>query len=116
MKNPAIRDRLRDILSYGQEALEAVGDLSAEQILAERFREHTVLRTTQIVGEAAAQVLKLDATMSDRVPDLRRSVDLRNTLVHGYSKIRMEEVARIVRQDLPKLISEVAAVLREDYE
>jgi len=103
-------------VSYGQEALDAVSTLSAEQILSERFREHTVLRTTQIVGEAAAQLFKLDASLNGRISDLRRSIDLRNMLVHGYSKIRMEEIVRIVRTDLPRLIADAAAVLREDYE
>lgn len=116
MKNPAIRDRLRDIVSYGQEAVEAVADLSPEQILTERFREHAVLRTSQVVGEAAAQLMKLDPSMSDRLPDIRKSIDFRNMLVHGYFKIRMEEVVRIVRSDLPKLIAGAAAVLKEDYE
>lgn len=116
MKNPAIRDRLRDIVDYGQEAVDAVGGRSGEEVLAERFREHTVLRTVQVVGEAAAQLVKLDATMLTRIPHLRRAIDLRNVLVHGYRKIRMEEVVRIVRTEMPDLIARVAAVLGEDYE
>lgn len=115
MTNPALRDRLRDIVSYGGEAIDAVGTLSAELILAERFREHTVLRTVQIVGEAAAQLMKLDATMADRIPDLRRAIDLRNVLVHGYTKIRMEEIVQIVRTYMPGLVARAAAVLGEDY-
>ncbi|MBU1346820.1 MAG: DUF86 domain-containing protein [Alphaproteobacteria bacterium] len=116
MKNPAIRDRLQDIVAYGREAVEAVADLSAEQILAERFREHAVLRTVQVVGEASAQLLKLDPAMQVRIPHIRRAVDLRNMLVHGYTKIRMEEIVRIVRSDLPDLIDRATAILGEDYQ
>lgn len=115
MKNPALRDRLQDVVSYGNEAIEAVGDLSAEQILAERFREHTVLRTVQIVGEAAAQLIKLDPAMDARIPDLRPAIKLRNVLVHVYAKIRMEEIVQIVRTDMPGLVARAAAVLGEDY-
>lgn len=116
MKTPAIRDRLVDIVAYGREAIETVADLSADQILAERFREHAVLRTVQIVGEAAAQLVKLDPAMSDRIANLRRAISLRNVLVHGYTKIRMEEIVRIVRADIPELIDHAAVVLGEDYE
>lgn len=115
MNSPAIRDRLRDLVAYGQEAIDTVGDRSAEQILAERLREHAVLRTVQIVGEAAAQVAKLDNGLADRIPDLRRAIELRNVLVHGYAKIRMTEVVRIVRNDMPALVSSAAVVLGEDY-
>lgn len=115
MTNPAIRDRLQDIVSYGTEAIEAVGDLSADQILAERFREHAVLRTVQIVGEAAAQLIKLDPAMPDRIPDMRPAIQLRNVLVHGYTKIRMDEIVQIVRTDMPGLVARAAAVLGEDY-
>lgn len=116
MKNPAIRDRLQDVVAFGREAVDAAGDLTVDQIEAERFREHTVLRTVQIVGEASGRLLKLDPTLIDRIPDLRRAVDLRNTLVHGYMKIRLEEVVRIIRHDLPGLIERAAIVLGEDYE
>ena len=116
MKNPAIRDRLRDIVDYGREAIDAVGSLSAEQVLAERFREHTVLRTVQVVGEACAQLIKLDETLVNRIPDIRRAIDLRNVLVHGYRKVRMGEILQIVRADMPDLVARTITVLHEDYE
>ena len=75
MKNPAIRERLRDIVDYGREAVAAVGERTADEILTERFREHAVVRTVSVVGEASAQLLKLDATLIERIADLRRSAD-----------------------------------------
>lgn len=116
MTEPTFRDLLRHVVDYGQEAIDAVGDLSAAEILGERFREHAVLRTVQIVGEAAAQAAKLDATLLTRVPDLRRAIGLRNVLVHGYVKIRMEEIVLIVRDDLPDLLAQVREILGKDRE
>lgn len=107
-----VRFLLEDILEYGREATDTVGDLSVEQILAERLREHAVLRTIQIVGEAVAQALK-------REPDVlaglgfERAVSLRNVLVHGYAKVRMEEVVQIIRHDLPRLLAAVEHILGE---
>lgn len=113
MKARPLPDLLQDVLDYGQEAIETVADLSADQILGERMREHAVLRTVQIVGEAASQATKLDATLLSRIPDLRRAIGLRNVLVHGYVKVRMEEIVLIVRHDLPDLLTQVRAALGE---
>lgn len=111
--NPAIRFLLEDIVAYGVEALETVGDLDAEAILADRLREHAVLRTVQIVGEAATQILK---KQPEGVADLelRDAAGFRNILVHGYAKLRMERVVVIVHQSLPLLIAGARRVLGED--
>ena len=113
--NPAIRFLLEDIVAYGSEALDIVGDRDAGTILADRLREHAVLRTVQIVGEAAAQILK---TQPEGIADLelRDAAGFRNVLVHGYAKVRMERVVEIVRRSLPPLIAGVRTVLREEIE
>ncbi|RZJ36860.1 MAG: DUF86 domain-containing protein [Brevundimonas sp.] len=111
---PAFVNLLRDIRDYAAEAVETVGDRSAEDILSERMREHSVLRTTQIVGEASAQLLKLQPEGFPGV-ELREATRFRNILVHGYGKIRMDSVVAIVRDDLPRLIAAVDALLSETH-
>ena len=111
--SPAIRFLLEDIVAYGSEAVETVGDRDAGAILADRLREHAVLRTVQIVGEAAAQILK---ARPEGIADLelRDAAGFRN--VHGYAKVRMERVVVIVRQSLPPLIAGARTVLGEKIE
>jgi uncharacterized protein with HEPN domain len=46
-----------------------------------------VERQLEIVGEAPAQLAKVDPQSSANVPDLRRIVAFRNVLVHGYAGI-----------------------------
>lgn len=110
MTAPDIRFLLEDIVAYGQEAVDAVGDLDADAIMGERFREHAVLRTVQIVGEASAQILK-------KVPEgieglaLQDAAGFRNVLVHGYAKVRMGRVVAIVRDSLPVLVTEARRLL-----
>ncbi len=113
MSEVKFRALLDDVVQYGDEAISTVSSLDADQILAERLREHAVLRTVQIVGEAAAQAAKLDPAILSRIPDLRRVISLRNILVHGYTKVRMEEIVRIVRDDLPGLLERVRTLLGE---
>ena len=110
---PEIRFLLEDMLAYASEAVDTVGELSAEQVLADRLREHAVLRTVQIVGEAAAQIVK---RRPDGFPglELQQAIGLRNILVHGYAKVRLQEVVGIVRKDLPGLIAATRRLLGEN--
>ncbi len=110
MTSEAVRFLLEDIRAYAAEAIEIAGDRDADQILAERLREHAVLRTVQIVGEAAAQVLRLQPDGLEGV-DLREATRVRNILVHGYGKIRMDLIVGVVRNDLPRLVTALDRVL-----
>lgn len=115
MSRRPVRLLLQDIIDYGEEAVATVGELSAADILAERFREHAVLRTVQIVGEASAQILKVR-------PDgfaglaLREAAGVRNILVHGYAVARMERIVVLVRRDIPSLIAAVRLLLESGEE
>ena len=112
MISPDVRFLLEDIVSYGHEAVETVGGLNADVILAERFREHAVLRTVQIVGEASAQILKKMPQGIEGLA-LQDAAGFRNVLVHGYAKLRMERVVSIVHDALPVLIAGAERVLQE---
>jgi uncharacterized protein with HEPN domain len=107
---PDVRFLLEDIVPYGREAIEAVADLDAEAIRSERFREHAVLRTMQIVGEASAQILKKHPAGLADMP-LQDAAGFRNVLVHGYAKVRLERVVAIIRESLPQLITSAEQVL-----
>ncbi|HRH21309.1 MAG TPA: DUF86 domain-containing protein [Brevundimonas sp.] len=112
---PATRSLLQEMIAYGTEARAAVGADGVEEILADRGREHTVLRTLQIVGEAAAQIRKLEP---DGLPGITLGpvISVRNVLVHGYAKIRMVEVVAIIRNDMPPLLDAIERLLAETPE
>jgi uncharacterized protein with HEPN domain len=65
-----------------------------------------------IVGEASAQLLKLSPDGLGDLP-LRQAVGVRNILVHGYAKVRMEEIILIVRNSLPTLVEAARRLLTE---
>lgn len=117
MSRRPVRALLQDIIEYGEEAVATVGELDGDAILAERFREHAVLRTVQIVGEASAQILQVRPQGIEGLA-LRDATGLRNILVHGYAKARMDRVVIIVRRDVVALVNAAKAALAtgEDYE
>ena len=56
-----------------------------DDYLADDLLRSAVERQFQIVGEAIAQLAKLDTRTAERVPGFREIVAFRNILVHGYA-------------------------------
>jgi len=72
-----------------------------------------VERQFEIVGEALAQLSRLDEAIAARITEYRRIIAFRNILVHGYAQVDDRLVWDIVETRLPALRREVAALLEE---
>ena len=68
-------------------------------------------RQLQNIGEALAQLAKLDPELAARVPDYRQLIGFRNVLVHGYATLNHDEVWRAIAESLPPLHSTANALL-----
>jgi uncharacterized protein with HEPN domain len=75
-----------------------------DDYVSDRLLHSAVERQLTILGEALAQLARVDAEIAARVPDLRKIVAFRNILVHGYAIVEHEIVWRAaVQEDLPAL-------------
>ncbi len=72
-----------------------------------------VERLLEIVGEALTVALRIDPELSNRFPDLRRAVGLRNRIIHGYDDINDVVIWDIVQLNLPPLIDQLEALLND---
>lgn len=72
-----------------------------------------VERKFEIIGEALAQLVKLDDSPASRISEHRRIIAFRNILVHGYADVADRLVRDIVETKLPLLRREVAALLKD---
>jgi uncharacterized protein with HEPN domain len=72
-----------------------------------------VERQFEIVGEALAQLARLDVAMSARIPDIRAIIAFRNALIHGYALVDRARVWRVVQENLPPLRGVPAGLLAE---
>jgi uncharacterized protein with HEPN domain len=70
-----------------------------------------VERQFEIVGEALAQLARIDPELVSRFSEHRRIIAFRNILIHGYAQVDDRLVWDIVRTKLPKLLEEVGALL-----
>ena len=72
-----------------------------------------VERQFEIIGEALAQVLRLNPSLRSKISNTGRIIAFRNRLIHGYSSVADDIVWGILEANLPTLREEVAALMKE---
>lgn len=93
-----------DMLQASRKALEYAHGLSEEQFGGSNLHQDAILRQLTIVGEAAKRVSVEFRINHPSVP-WRQVAGFRDVVVHDYSRVDLEEVWRIVQEDLPALIT-----------
>ena len=99
-----------------QAAASRIADFTSGKTL-EDYRASALLRSAverqfEIIGEAPAQLGKLDAALVARVQEHRRIIAFRNILIHGYADVDDRLVWDIIMAKLPALRREVSDLLR----
>jgi uncharacterized protein with HEPN domain len=104
------RKYLHDI----QQAADLVTEFTAGKRLvdyeADAMLPSAVERQFEIIGEALAQLARLDETIASRISEYRRIISFRNILIHGYAEVDHRIVWDIIESKLPTLRREVAAL------
>jgi uncharacterized protein with HEPN domain len=110
MNNDA-RKRLKDISdACAATARFAAGkDFSAYQ--DDEMLRAAVERKLEIIGEAFAKLENAEPAVTQKFPELRKIVGLRNRIIHGYDTVDEELVWDVVKHKLPALQKQVEALL-----
>jgi uncharacterized protein with HEPN domain/predicted nucleotidyltransferase len=106
-RESSLRRDPKSLLWDARDAAKAIADMTAGKSFSD-FDSDLVLRSAverqfEILGEALAQLARLDPTLAARIPDLRQIVAFRNVLIHRYARIDRARVWRAVEDDLPPL-------------
>ena len=102
--------RLRHMLAYAQEAANLTGDHCRKDLDSDRLLRHAMTHIVGVIGEAAARVSEPFRQAHADIP-WGEIVGLRNRLIHGYDKVDLDILWRIVQADLPPLIAELKRIL-----
>lgn len=102
---------LEDIRDAGSFILDVTASRTLDEYLGDRLVRQAVERNFEIVGEALSRLGKADPVTSSAIADVRRIVAFRNVLVHGYDTLDHEIVWHVIRNDLPRLLESVQALL-----
>lgn len=73
-----------------------------------------VERKLEVIGEAVAQLARLDPVLAARIGEHRRIIAFRNILIHGYADVDDRLVWDVIETKLPVLRRETESLLQED--
>jgi uncharacterized protein with HEPN domain len=99
-----IRDAIANIDGFIGSGPKLFADFKANMML-----RLAVERSLEIIGEATSRILKIDPAFP--IANARKSVDLRNYVIHGYDLLDVEMVWNIVINHRPLLRVEVERLL-----
>lgn len=105
------RALLWDVQQAADAVLSFIAGLNVQAYAADEVIHSAVERKFEIIGEALAQLARLDPELAARVPNLREIIAFRNVLIHGYAVVEHDRVWRIAETSLPGLRTAVAALL-----
>jgi uncharacterized protein with HEPN domain len=107
------RAYLWDVKNAADAILRFIAGLDVETYARTEVVYSAVERKFEIIGEALAQLWKLDPGLAGRIPEIRDIIAFRNVLIHGYAVIEHDRVWHIAEASLPGLHRAVAALLDE---
>ena len=104
---------LFDVQQAAARILEFTSGRQLEDYQSNAMLRAAVERQFEIIGEALAQLARLDENLVAQISEHRRIIDFRNILIHGYAQVDSVAVWRTASGDLPALRAAVAALLAE---
>ncbi len=95
---------LLDMLINARKAVKFASGLSYEKFTQSDLHQNAILKSIEIIGEAASHVDAETRKAHSKMP-WRQIIGMRNRLVHGYFEVSLIRVWDTVKQDLPELIA-----------
>jgi uncharacterized protein with HEPN domain len=105
------RERVLDILE-SIERIERYAPRGKEAFIGDELVRVWIIHHLQIIGEAMYKIPK-DVRMNYTGLPWKRFLTLRNLLVHDYDQLDLEEIWRVVENDLSNLKSQAELVLQQ---
>ena len=93
---------------------EFTGDKKFADYERDTMMRSAVERQFEIIGEAMAQLAKLDSALASRISKYQRIISFRNVLIHGYADVDNRLVWDVIQTNLPTLAREIDALLEKE--
>ncbi len=109
-----VQNRLIDMRNYALDAIEFLGDMSEEEFLADKRTYYAIIRSLEVVGEAAAQTGR--NTLAEIAGEIawKEIIGMRNILIHQYSGIEIRNVYKTVKYSLPGFLDQLNKILETE--
>jgi uncharacterized protein with HEPN domain len=103
------------MLHAARKILEYAEGVTESGFKASSLHQDAILRQLTILGEAAKRISSEFRAQHPEVP-WRRIAGFRDIVVHDYLFVNLEEVWRIVREDVPSLVDVLPSLMPLDQE
>jgi uncharacterized protein with HEPN domain len=106
---------LLDMLLAARDAQQFVQELDEAAFVASRLHQNAVIRSLEIIGEAAGKVSAATQAAHPEIP-WRAITSMRHRLIHGYAEVRLNRVWMVLRDDLSPLIATLERLVPRERE
>jgi uncharacterized protein with HEPN domain len=83
--------------------------------LAGRLHQNAVIRSLEIIGEAAGKVSAATQNAHPQIP-WREITGMRHRLIHGYGDVRLDLIWIVIRDHLGLLIAQLETLVPDESE
>jgi uncharacterized protein with HEPN domain len=104
---------LLDIVLAASDAQTFVRDLDRAAFEESRLHQNAVIRSLEIIGEAAGRLSDDFKNAHPAIP-WRDIINMRHRLIHGYGDVRLDVVWDVVCHKLPALIETLKPLVPPD--
>ena len=94
---------LLDMLLAAQDVEEFAAGLTFYQFKKSRLHQNAVLKSLEIIGEAATHITEETRLTHAEIP-WQKIMCMRNHLAHGYFQVDLERMWNTTQRDIPSLI------------
>jgi uncharacterized protein with HEPN domain len=110
-----MEDEIKTWLADIKQAINEINDFLPDQKNYYEFKKdlktkRAIERNVEIIGEAANRILKQLPDIE--ITDIKKIIDTRNRIIHGYDSVSDEIIWAIVVKHLPQLNKEVTELLK----
>jgi uncharacterized protein with HEPN domain len=107
-----------DIDVYLQDILESIDEIDSYFegtirefvfFVSDKKTKRAIERNLEIIGEAANRIFRIAPEFN--LPDIRKIIDTRNRIIHGYDNVSAEILWSIIEKDLPILRQSILGLL-----
>ncbi len=107
------RIRIRHMLDAAREAVSFIKDRKRSDLERDRMLVLSLVKSIEIMGEAASKVTKESRDGHPEVPWLN-IVGMRNRLIHVYFDIDLDRVWDTITDDLPPVIAALERIVQNE--